>query len=138
MRFTYDIAEKTVRIAISSVYVDNQENALWFYTEILGFVKKKDVLIDNYRWLTVVSPEDPNGTELLLEPSDNPASRDLKKALFDQGIPLTSFSVNDIQAEYDRLSKPGALFTLKPILAGQATIAIFEDTCGNLIQIMQS
>jgi len=126
-----------VKINLSSVYVDDQGKALKFYTEVLGFVKKADIPVGEFRWLTVVSPEEPEGTELLLEPSDNPATKTFKKALFEQGIPLTSFAVEDIQGEYERMRKLGVKFTMKPTEMGPVTVAVFDDTCGNLIQIAQ-
>lgn len=126
-----------MKINLSSVYVDDQGKALKFYTEVLGFVKKTDIPVGEFRWLTVVSPEEPEGTELLLEPSDNPATKTFKKALFEQGIPLTSFAVEDIQGEYERMRKLGVKFTMKPTEMGPVTVAVFDDTCGNLIQIAQ-
>ncbi|MBC8497670.1 VOC family protein [Candidatus Bathyarchaeota archaeon] len=126
-----------MKINLSSVYVDDQGKALKFYTEVLGFVKKADIPVGEFRWLTVVSPEEPEGTELLLEPSDNPATKTFKKALFEQGIPLTSFAVEDIQGEYERMRKLGVKFTMKPTEMGPVTVAVFDDTCGNLIQIAQ-
>ncbi|UCD44910.1 MAG: VOC family protein [Candidatus Bathyarchaeota archaeon] len=126
-----------MKIKISSVFVDDQEKALRFYTDVLGFVKKTDVPAGKYRWLTVVSPEELDGTELLLEPSENPATKTFKKALFEQGIPLTQFAAEDVQLEYERLREMGVNFTMKPTKMGSVTIAIFDDTCGNLIQIAQ-
>lgn len=126
-----------MKINLSSVYVDDQGKALKFYTEVLGFVKKADIPVGEFRWLTVVSPEEPEGTELLLEPSDNPATKTFKKALYEQGIPLTSFAVEDIQEEYERMKKLGVNFTMEPTEMGHVTIAVFDDTCGNLIQIAQ-
>ncbi len=127
-----------MRIKLSCVYVDDQEKALKFYTEVLGFVKKADVAIGTVRWLTVVSPEDPDGTELLLEPSDDPATRAFKKTLFEQGIPLTAFAVKDTKKEFERLKKLGVTFTTTPTQTGKSTPAVFNDTCGNLIQIFQA
>lgn len=127
-----------MKIKLSSVFVDDQDKALKFYTEVLGFVKKTDVPVGQYKWLTVVSPEEPDGTELLLEPSDNPAAKTFKKAIFEQGIPLTAFAVEDIQAEYERLKKLGVRFTMEPTKTGPTTIAVFDDTCGNFIQIYQA
>jgi catechol 2,3-dioxygenase-like lactoylglutathione lyase family enzyme len=127
----------TLKIKLSSVYVDDQEKALKFYTDILGFVKKADVPVGKFKWLTVVSPDEPEGTELLLEPNDNPATRTFQKALLEQGIPLTMFAVEDVQKEYERLTKLGVVFTVKPTRMGTVTIAVFNDTCGNLIQIGQ-
>jgi len=126
-----------MKINLNSVYVDDQGKALKFYTEVLGFVKKTDVPAGEYRWLTVVSPEEPEGTELLLEPSDNPATKTFKKSLYEQGIPLTSFAVEDIQEEYERLRGLDVNFTMKPTKMGPVTVAVFDDTCGNLIQIAQ-
>ena len=127
-----------MKIRLSSVYVDDQDEALKFYTEILGFVKKTEIPLGAAKWLTVVSPEEPGGTELLLEPSDNPATKTFKKAVFEQGIPLTAFAVDDIQEEYERLRRLGVRFTMEPTEAGPVTMAVFDDTCGNLIQIFQT
>jgi len=126
-----------MRIKLCSVMVDDQTKALTFYTEVLGFVKKHDIPIGQDRWLTVVSPEAPTQVELLLEPNHNPAAKTFQKALFDQGIPLTAFAVGDVQKEYEALKQRGVLFRPKPTQAGPTTIAVFEDTCGNLIQIYQ-
>lgn len=126
-----------MKIRLSSVYVDEQDKALKFYTEVLGFVKKTDIPAGKFKWLTVVSPEEPDGTELLLEPSDNPATKTFKKALFEQGIPLMQFAVEDIQKEYERMKKLGVNFTMEPTKMGPVTVAVFDDTCGNLIQIAQ-
>ncbi|ACL16455.1 VOC family protein [Methanosphaerula palustris] len=126
-----------MRIRLTSVYVNNQAEALKFYTEILGFEKMADIIADNYRWLTVVSPEDRDGTQLVLEPNENPAAKAYQEDLFRQNIPAASFFVDDIQKEYERLKKRGVKFTLEPTeLPGTpSTIAILDDTCGNLIQI---
>ena len=124
-----------MRIAVTSVLVDDQERALRFYTEILGFVKKQDVPLGNARWLTVVAPGEPDGVELLLEPSGHPAVRPFKKALKADGIPWTSFAVEDVQAEYERLRAAGVRFTQPPVDLGPVTTAVLDDTCGNLIQI---
>ena len=126
-----------MKIDLTSVFVDDQEKALKFYTDILGFVKKADFPVGQFKWLTVVSPEAPDGTELLLEPSDNPAAKTFKKAIFEQGIAAMSFGVDDIQKEYERLVKLGVVFTMQPVNVGMATIAVFDDTCGNLIQLHQ-
>ena len=126
-----------MRINLTSVLVDNQDKALKFYTDVLGFVKKEDVPIGEFKWLTVVSPDAPDGTELLLEPNDNPASQTFQKSIFEQGIPLTSFAVDDIQQEYERMKQLGVVFTQTPTNMGPVTVAVFEDTCGNLIQIAQ-
>jgi catechol 2,3-dioxygenase-like lactoylglutathione lyase family enzyme len=124
-----------VRINLASVLVDDQEKAERFYTEVLGFVKKHDVPLGEARWLTVVSPEQPDGTELVLEPDEHPAVRPFKRALVDDGIPYTSFAVTDVQAEYERLRGLGVTFTQEPTDMGPVTTAVFDDTCGNLIQI---
>ncbi len=126
-----------MRIKLSSVFVDDQEKALKFYTEVLGFIKNKDVPVGEYKWLTVVSPENPDGVELLLEPSDNPATQAFKKAIFDQGIPLTAFAVEDLEKEYQRLKSRGVRFSMPPTEMGPTRIAVFDDTCGNYIQIYQ-
>ncbi len=126
-----------MRIYVTSVLVDDQAKALRFYTEVLGFVKKSDIPVGEARWLTVVTPEDPDGTELLLEPDGNPAAKAFKKALREQGIPLTSFAVVDAIKEHERLKKLGVAFTMEPTRLGPVTIAVFDDTCGNLIQIAQ-
>jgi catechol 2,3-dioxygenase-like lactoylglutathione lyase family enzyme len=124
-----------MKIVMTSVPVDDQEKALRFYTEVLGFVKKTDVSLGEHRWLTVVSPDDPNGTELLLEPDSHPAVKPLKHALVDDGIPYTSFAVTDVQAEYDRHNAAGVKFTQPPVDMGPVKTAVLDDTCGNLIQI---
>jgi predicted enzyme related to lactoylglutathione lyase len=126
-----------VRIRLTSVYVDDQEKALKFYTEVLGFQKKLDFPIGQARWLTVVSPQDPDGVQLLLEPDGNPAAKAFKTALFEQGIPLTTFFVDDIQQEAERMKQVGVVFTMEPTQMGPTTVAIFNDTCGNLIQLSQ-
>jgi catechol 2,3-dioxygenase-like lactoylglutathione lyase family enzyme len=124
-----------MRINVTSVLVDDQTKALKFYTQVLGFVKKNDMSAGGARWLTVVSPEEPDGTELVLEPDAHPAARRFKKALVSDGIPLTSFAVNDTKAEFERLRALGVRFTQEPLEAGPVTTAVFDDTCGNLIQI---
>jgi catechol 2,3-dioxygenase-like lactoylglutathione lyase family enzyme len=126
-----------VKIVVTSVLVDDQEKALQFYTNILGFMKKADIPMGEARWLTVVSPEDPDGTELLLEPDEHPAARPFKAALVDDGIPATSFGVDDVDAEFRRLKAHGVQFTQEPAAMGPVTTAVFDDTCGNLIQIAQ-
>ena len=126
-----------MRIVITSVLVDDQEKALRFYTEVLGFKKKTDIPMGEFRWLTVVSPDDPDGVELLLEPDQHPAARPFKRALVEDGIPFTSFGVADVQAEYDRLRSAGVHFTQPPVAMGPVTTAVLDDTCGNLIQIAQ-
>jgi catechol 2,3-dioxygenase-like lactoylglutathione lyase family enzyme len=124
-----------MRISITSVLVDDQDKALAFYTDVLGFVKKTEIPVGEARWLTVVSPEDPDGTELLLEPDSHPAAGPFKRALVDDGIPFTSFSVEDVNAEHERLVALGVRFTQEPLAMGQVTTAVLDDTCGNLIQI---
>jgi catechol 2,3-dioxygenase-like lactoylglutathione lyase family enzyme len=126
-----------LRINLSSVFVSDQDKALKFYTGVLGFVKKADIPLGEFKWLTVVSPEAPDGTELLLEPNDNPAAKTFQEAMHKQGIPLTSFAVNDVQKEYDRLIQLGVAFTMTPTEMGPVSVAVFDDTCGNLIQIAQ-
>jgi catechol 2,3-dioxygenase-like lactoylglutathione lyase family enzyme len=126
-----------MRITLSSVYVDDQDKALAFYTGVLGFEKKVEIPMGEYRWLTVVSPQDPDGTQLVLEPDAHPAAKAFKQALFADGIPLTSFAVDDAQAEFERLRALGVRFHKEPTVMGPVTIAVFDDTCGNLIQIHQ-
>jgi catechol 2,3-dioxygenase-like lactoylglutathione lyase family enzyme len=130
--------EASMKIKLTSVFVGDQEKALQFYTEILGFVKKSDIPVGQFRWLTVVSPDEPDGTELLLEPNDNPAAKTFQSALFEQGIPCASFAVEDIHAEYERLKELGVAFPVPPTPAGGVTIAVLDDTCGNLIQLAQT
>jgi catechol 2,3-dioxygenase-like lactoylglutathione lyase family enzyme len=127
-----------VKIKLTSVLVDDQDKALKFYTEVLGFVKKEDRPVGQFRWLTVVSPEGPPDIELLLEPNDNPAARTYQEALFEQGIPLTAFAVEDIQEEYERLRGLGVVFRTEPTRTGSVLVAVFDDTCGNLIQLYQA
>ncbi|MFH9015493.1 VOC family protein [Streptomyces sp. NPDC017943] len=125
-----------MKIHLTSVFVDDQAAALRFYTEVLGFVKKHDVPVgEKDRWLTVVSPENPDGPELLLEPMGHPAARTYRDALVEDGIPLAQFAVEDVRAEYERLRGHGVRFTQEPVEMGPVTTAVFEDTCGNLIQI---
>jgi catechol 2,3-dioxygenase-like lactoylglutathione lyase family enzyme len=126
-----------MKIVVTSVLVDDQEKALRFYTQVLGFVKKTDVPMGPHRWLTVVSPEARDGVELLLEPDGHPAARPFKDALVADGIPFTSFGVDDVQAEFDRLSRAGVRFTQPPVPMGPVTVAVLDDTCGNLIQLAQ-
>ncbi len=125
----------TLRIVVTSVLVDDQAKALQFYTDILGFQKKQDIDLGVGRWLTVVSPEDADGVELLLEPAGHPAAPPFKRALVEDGIPWTSFGVADVEAEYERLRTLGVVFTQPPTQMGPVTTAVFDDTCGNLIQI---
>lgn len=124
-----------MRIYITSVFVDDQDKALRFYTEVLGFVKKTEVPLGDVRWLTVVSPDQLDGPELLLEPDGHPAVRPYKRALVEDGIPCTSFSVPDVHAEHERLLAKGVRFTQPPTEMGPVTTAVLDDTCGNLIQI---
>ena len=128
-----------MRIALTSVPIDDYDKALRFYTEKLGFLKKRDIPLGNgARWITVVSPEDPDGTELLLEPNaEYPAMKALKQSLVQDGIPYTAFQVSDIQKEYERLKQLGVDFTMEPTNMGTTTVAVLDDTCGNLIQIFQ-
>jgi len=126
-----------VRIGLASVLVDDQDKALRFYTDVLGFVKKHDVPLGEARWLTVVSPEIPDGVELVLEPDGHPAVGPFKRALVEDGIPWTSFDVKDVNAEYQRLVDAGVRFTQPPVEMGPVISAVFDDTCGNLIQIAQ-
>jgi catechol 2,3-dioxygenase-like lactoylglutathione lyase family enzyme len=124
-----------MKIVTTSVLVDDQAKALAFYTDVLGFVKKTDMPAGEHRWLTVVSPDAPDGVELLLEPDAHPAARPFKEALVADGIPYASFGVDDVQAEFDRLSKKDVRFVQPPTPMGPVTTAVFDDTCGNLIQI---
>jgi catechol 2,3-dioxygenase-like lactoylglutathione lyase family enzyme len=126
-----------MRIIITSVFVDDQNKALKFYTETLGFVKKHDVPVGEFKWLTVVSSEDQNGTELLLEPSDSAVAKEYKKGLVAEGIPAAMFGVSNVEDEYKRLKALGVTFTMKPVQMGQVKVAVFDDTCGNLIQILE-
>ncbi|MDE2991394.1 MAG: VOC family protein [Chloroflexota bacterium] len=126
-----------MRINLAGVFVDDQEKALRFYTETLGFQVKHNIPLGEYSWITVVSAEDPEGTEFLLEPDAHPAVRPYLKAIVADGIPSTSFAVDDVQAEYDRLVEKGVRFVQPPTDLGTVVTAIFDDTCGNLIQIME-
>src|SRR5215216_2921952 len=128
-----------MRIKLASVPIDDYDKALKFYTEVLGFLKKRDIpLGDGARWITVVSPEEPEGTELLLEPNAGyPAMKALRESLVKDGIPFTAFEVRDIQAEYERMKNLSVEFTVEPTNMGMTTAAVFDDTCGNLIQIYQ-
>lgn len=126
-----------MKITLTSVMVDDQAKAHRFYTEILGFVTKQDVPMGEYRWLTVVSPEGSQDVELLLEPMGHPAARPFQKALYDSGIPATAFASSDIHAEYERLAARGVTFRQTPAQMGPVTVATFDDSCGNLIQLFQ-
>jgi catechol 2,3-dioxygenase-like lactoylglutathione lyase family enzyme len=125
-----------MKIRLTSLFVDDQRAALAFYTEVLGFTKRRDVPIGDASWLTVVSTEDPEGPELLLEPSGHPAVKPYRDALAEDGIPLAQFAVDDVEAEHERLTKLGVVFTQPPIDGGDYTTAVFDDTCGNLIQLI--
>jgi catechol 2,3-dioxygenase-like lactoylglutathione lyase family enzyme len=125
-----------MKINLTSVLVDDQAKALSFYTDVLGFVKKHDIPLGEHRWLTVVSAEDADGTELVLEPDEHPAVRPFKEALVRDGIPYTSFAVDDVHAEYARLTAAGVRFTQEPAEMGPVTTAVLDDTCGNLIQLI--
>ena len=126
-----------MKIKLTSVFVDDQDKALKFYVEVLGFIKKEDMPVGEFKWLTVVSPEGPDDIELLLEPNNNPAAKTYQQAIFDQGIPATAFVVDDIHKEYERLKEQGVEFSMEPTESGPAILAIFNDTCGNLIQLFQ-
>ncbi|MFA6082939.1 VOC family protein [Mucilaginibacter sp.] len=126
-----------MKITLTSVFVSDQEKALQFYTEVLGFIKKNEIPLGEFKWLTLVSPALPDGVELLLEPNNNPAASNYQKAIFEQGIPATAFYVDDIDEEYKRLLSLGVSFVTPPTEAGPVKIAVFNDTCGNLIQIYQ-
>jgi catechol 2,3-dioxygenase-like lactoylglutathione lyase family enzyme len=124
-----------MKITLTSVLVDDQDKALAFYTDVLGFRKKTDIPLGEHRWLTVVSPDAPDGVELVLEPDEHPAAKPFKAALVEDGIPFTSFGVDDVQREYERLRGLGVRFTQEPTAMGSVTTAVLDDTCGNLIQI---
>ena len=124
-----------MKITVTSVLVDDQAKALAFYTDVLGFEKKTDMPLGEHRWLTVVSPDAPDGVELVLEPDEHPAAKPFKAALVEDGIPFTSFGVDDVQREYERLRSLGVRFTQEPTAMGPVTTAVLDDTCGNLIQI---
>ena len=126
-----------MRIKLTSIMVDDQEKALRFYTDVLGFRKKHDIPVGEYRWITVTSPEGPDDVELALEPNANPAGKAFQDAMFSQGIPVAAFEVADLANEFSRLSAEGVAFTKQPMNAGPVALAIFADTCGNLIQVYQ-
>ncbi len=126
-----------MRITLTSVFVNDQEKALTFYTEVLGFQAKHDIPMGEHRWITVVSPQEPDGTEVVLEPDGHPAVKPFREALVADGIPFTAFAVDDVGAEYERLRALGVYFTQKPTNMGPVTTAVLDDTCGNLIQIQQ-
>jgi catechol 2,3-dioxygenase-like lactoylglutathione lyase family enzyme len=127
-----------MRIELTSVLVDDQEKALDFYTHVLGFEKKMEIPLGEHRWLTVVSPDDPDGTQLVLEPDAHPAAKPFKAALVSDGIPFASFTVDDVEREFERLRRLGVDFTQEPTQMGPVKTAVFDDTCGNLIQIADS
>src|SRR5262245_38743387 len=127
--------DSTMKIVVTSVFVDDQDKALRFYTETLGFIKKTEIPLGEARWLTVVAPGDENGVELCLEPDSHPAVRPFKRALVDDGIPFASFGVENVNTEYERLRSADVHFTQPPVAMGPVTTAVFDDTCGNLIQI---
>lgn len=126
-----------MKIALTNVFVDDQRAALAFYTEVLGFTKRRDIPVGDNFWLTVVSPESTDGPELLLEPSDHPAVKPYRDALVEDGIPLAQFAVDDIEVEHARLTSKGVVFTQPPTDIGTAVVAVFDDTCGNLIQLVE-
>jgi predicted enzyme related to lactoylglutathione lyase len=126
-----------MKIIVTSIFVQDQDKALEFYSETLGFVKKQDVPAGEFRWITLVSPDDQDGTELLLEPNVHPAAKEYQKKIFDEGIPATMFGVTDVHKEYKRLMEQGVKFTMEPTEMGEVILAVFDDTCGNLIQIAQ-
>jgi catechol 2,3-dioxygenase-like lactoylglutathione lyase family enzyme len=126
-----------MRIKLTSVFVNDQKSALEFYTDVLGFEMKQDIPVGEFKWLTVVSPEEPDGPELLLEPSDNPAARSYKESIYEQGIAAAAFAVTDVDREYERLKQLGVDFNMVPTSMGDTKVALFDDTCGNLIQIFQ-
>lgn len=127
-----------MRIELSSIFVDDQDMALEFYTTTLGFVQKKDNPIGEFRWLTVVSPDDKDGTELVLEPNDNPAAKTYQQALYEQEIPINAFAVDDVRAEYHRLSDAGVQFSMEPTEMGDELVIVLDDTCGNWIMAYQN
>ncbi|RXZ02577.1 VOC family protein [Fictibacillus sp. S7] len=126
-----------MKIIVNSIFVQDQDKALEFYTETLGFVKKHDIPIGEFRWIAVVSPDEQDGTELLLEPNEHPAAKEYQQKIFAEGIPATMFGVADINKEYERLLEKGVKFTIEPTKMGEVTLAVFDDTCGNYIQIVQ-
>lgn len=126
-----------MKIKLTSIFVEDQEKALMFYTKVLGFVKKHEVPLGKFKWLTVVSSQEPEGTELVLEPNENPVAKTYQDGLFNLGIPVTAFEVEDVQSEYERLKNLGVKFKQTPSTMGTTTLAIFDDTCGNWIQIFK-
>ena len=130
--------EASVTINLASIFVNDQDKALKFYTEMVGFVVKHNIPVGEFKWLTVVSPEGPGGMELLLEPDDHQATKTYQKAIYDDGIPATTFFVTDIQQTYERMKASGVVFTREPTKMGSVTTVVFDDTCGNLIQLTQT
>ncbi|TCZ74310.1 VOC family protein [Paenibacillus albiflavus] len=126
-----------MKVIVTSIFVQDQDKALKFYTETLGFVSKHDIPVGEFRWIALVSPDEQDGTELLLEPDNHPAAKEYQKKIYADGIPATMFGVTDIHKEYQRLLQSGVKFTMAPTQMGKLTIAVFDDTCGNLIQIVQ-
>ncbi|WP_054710421.1 VOC family protein [Bacillus sp. JCM 19041] len=126
-----------MKIIVTSIFVQDQDKALEFYSEKLGFVKKEDVPTGEYRWITLVSPDDQDGTELLLEPDAHSAAKEYQKKIFAEGIPATMFGVSDIHEKYKQLMEKGVKFSMEPTKMGEMTIAVFDDTCGNFIQLIQ-
>ncbi|WP_252312721.1 VOC family protein [Sinobaca sp. H24] len=126
-----------MKIIVTSIFVQDQEKALSFYSDVLGFVKKHDVPAGEFRWISLVSPNDQAGTELVLEPNNHPAAKEYQSKLFSEEIPVTMFGVEDINKKYEQLVKKGVRFTMEPTTMGEITIAVFDDTCGNLIQIVE-
>ncbi|UOQ45531.1 VOC family protein [Halobacillus salinarum] len=126
-----------MKIIVNSIFVEDQDKALEFYSETLGFKVKQDVPVGEFRWLTLVSPHDQEGPELLLEPNNHPAAKDYQKKIFDDGIPATMFGVEDVHKEYKQLKERGVKFMMEPTEMGEVTVAVFDDTCGNFIQIIQ-
>jgi predicted enzyme related to lactoylglutathione lyase len=139
MHLQYSLKGGTVKmnIIVTSLFVEDQDKALTFYTETLGFIKKHDVPVGEFRWISLVSPENPEGTELILEPNNHPAAKEYQQQIFAEGIPATAFGVADIQKEYHRLKEQGVAFTIAPTEMENVTIAVFDDTCGNFIQLAQ-
>ena len=126
-----------MEVIVTSLFVDDQDKALAFYTDMLGFVKKHDEPVGEYRWIALVSPENQEGTELLLEPKNHPASREYQEKIYSEGIPATMFGVADVHSEFERLKEKGVRFSMEPTPAGDMIIAVLDDTCGNLIQLIE-
>ena len=126
-----------MKVILNSIFVEDQDRASSFYTKKLGFIKKQDVPVGKFKWLTVASPEDPDGAEVSLEPNGNPVAKTYQKGIYEQGIPATSFGVENIQAEFEKLKGLDVRFTMEPTKMDKVTVAVFDDTCGNVIQIIQ-